>query len=198
MKKNLFLAVICMITFCGKAQMFSGGIVGGVSTSAVKIEHTGEQLNNVIQGNNIQGFEAGVFAKLMLAPLYLKPMALYDFSAGQIQNRNESSTRNSNFTMHRIETPVLLGLRIIKPLGIEGGPVYNYIVAANTNDPEVSISETSGLGYRIGATLEIRRLLVNASYTGFRTNSAEINSTSFKEPYKLIFGLGIKLGNLED
>lgn len=67
--------------------------------------------------------------KLMLGLVYLKPMGLYDFSTGNIECNNEPNSNTTNiFVMHQIETAVLLGIRILKPLSIEGGPVYNYIL----------------------------------------------------------------------
>jgi hypothetical protein len=197
MKTKLFFAAILLITLTARSQTVTGGIVGAVSTGAVKIEKTDEQLNTVLQGNNIQGFEAGAFLKLMLGPVYLKPMGLYDFSTGRIENSNEPNT-SGIFEMHRINTPVLFGIRIIKPLSIEGGPVYNYIIQSSTANNNISVTQNSGLGYRIGAALEIKRLLLNAGYSGFATKTQGINSTTFKEPYKIIFGLGIKLGKIED
>ena len=195
MKKILLSAMVCFSAITMKAQMFSGGIVGGVSTSAVKIERTGEQLNSVVQGNGIRGFEAGLFARLKLGPLYVKPMGLYDFSSGTINSNSETNSAH-NFTMHKIETPVLFGLKLAKPVGIEGGPVYNYIIYSNTSNTELNIEETGGLGYRVGVALEIKRLLINGAYSGFAVNST--GRTSLKQPYKLTFGLGIKLGKLED
>jgi hypothetical protein len=200
MKTKLFLASMLFAALSVRSQSITGGIVGGVSTSAVKIEDTDKQVNTVLQGNDIQGFEAGTFLKLMLDPVYLKPMALYDFSSGKItsSNKEPNSNTTTNFEMHRLEIPVLIGVRTIKPFSIEGGPVYNYIVQSSTDNSDISISQNSGLGYRIGAVLEIKRLLLNASYSGFATKTKGLNSTTFKEPYKIILGLGVKLGKIDD
>lgn len=199
MKTKLFLSLLTLILFgfTSKAQVFSGGIVGGASTGAVRIEHAGEGLTDVVQGDNIHGFEAGAFVKLMLGSVYVKPMALYDFSGGNV---NSNTTTNGNFTMHKLETPLLFGLRIKKPLSIEAGPVYNYVIASNNqfNDNVTNISQSTGLGYRVGVVLEIKRLLLNASYCGSTINSTGPSNVTFKEPYKLVFGLGIKLGKLEE
>ncbi len=197
MKTKLFFLALLVITLSSNSQTFSGGIIAGASTGAVKIESTDEQFTNILQGNSIMGFEGGVFAKLMVGPVYLKPMALYDFSSGEIRNNNETNS-NNNFTMHRIETPVLFGIRFLKPLSVEGGPVYNYVVASSIANDDISIAESSGLGYRIGLALEVKRLLVNASYSGLAIQSGGANKATFSEPYKIIFGLGIKLGKIED
>src|SRR5437867_1924120 len=118
------------------------------------MEHAGEQLANVVHGDNIRGYEAGAFVKLMVAPIYVKPMALYNFSSG---SANSNTGTSGNFTMHRIETPLLFGLRILKPISIEAGPVYNYVIASNYqfNENVTSVSQCSGLGYRAGIAIEI-------------------------------------------
>lgn len=187
-----------LFTISTNAQVFSGGIVGGASTGAVRVEHAGEGLTSVLKGNNIHGFEAGAFVKLKVGPLYVKPMGLYNFSGGILTNIAYSGNA-SNFTMHRVETPLLFGLRLFKPLSIEAGPVYNYIIACDdlSDDNMVSVSQSNGIGYRAGIAVEIKRLLLNASYSGVTINSGNTH-TSFKEPYRLTFGLGIKLGKLEN
>ncbi len=197
MKTKLFLASILFITLSVRSQNVTGGIIAGASTSAVKIGNTGEKLTDVLQGNNIQGFEAGAFLKLMVGPVYLKPMALYDFSSGKIESKNDQNI-NNDFVMHRIETPVLLGIRIVKPLSVEAGPVYNYILSSTNAGEDISIAQNNGLGYRAGVALEVKRLLVNMSYTGFAVKARGLNTTTYSEPYKIIFGLGIKLGKIED
>lgn len=194
---NLF--IIAVFTFSGKAQIFSGGIVGGVSTGAVRIENVGNGFANVLQGNNIYGFETGIFVKLKVFRFYVKPMALYNFSTGDVKNQNEAnSSQTFNFTLHRLEAPVLFGIKIIGPLSIEAGPVYNYIIQSTnqSGDNSLNIAQSSGLGYRIGFALEIKRFLLNVSYGGVTINSDKLNGATFKEPYKIVFGLGIKFGKL--
>jgi hypothetical protein len=196
---KLYLSLLTFIIFgySANAQVFSGGIVAGASTGAVRIEHSNEGLTNIAQGKNIHGYEAGAFVRLKLGPLYVKPMALYDFSGGNISgNTNSGST---DFSMHRLEMPVLFGLKLLKPLSIEAGPVYNYILSYDDrfNDNTLSVSQNRGIGYRAGIAIEIKRLLLNASYSGVTIRSNGINGTTFKEPYKLTFGLGIKIGKIK-
>jgi hypothetical protein len=192
-KSKLYLNLLAGVVFIfsGKAQV-TGGIVGGVSTGAVKIENVGKGLKDVLQGNNILGFEAGIFAKLNLSVFYIKPMALYNFSTGNINSTTEANSGQTiNFMMHRLETPLLFGFKIIGPLSVEAGPVYNYII--KSNDMTESIAQGSGIGYRVGLGLEIKRLLINASYGGVTVNSNGLNNATFKEPYKIVFSLGFKL-----
>lgn len=199
-KTFLTMAITIAIAGTSSAQVFTGGITGGVSTGAVKIENTGNKFTDVIQGNGIYGYEAGLFAKVNLGPFYIKPMALYTFGTGNVSS-SSSPQSTTNFNLYKIETPLMLGLKIIGPLSIEGGPVYNYIIQSTTNfsDNEVSLAN-SGIGYRVGAAAELGRILLNLSYQGVTYNAmgTDYSKVVFKEPYKLVFGVGIKLGKVKD
>jgi len=158
-KAKLLLPLLALFTFTlsVKAQIISGGIVGGVSTSAVRIENVGNGFTDVIQGDNIHGFEAGIFARLKFGPFYVKPTALYNFSMGDMKSVNETNTAETNkFTIQRIEAPLLFGIKILGPVSIEGGPVYNYVLQSTGRfeNNELNISQGTGIGYRIGLAAE--------------------------------------------
>jgi len=202
--KNALAAImLILLVSTTKAQIFSGGIIGGVSTSAVKIEDIGDRFTDVINGNNIMGYEAGIFAKLKISPFYLKAMPLYSFNSGSVHyettNNGVTINNTSDFKFQKFEIPILLGLKIIGPLNIEAGPVYNYILQSQDNFGNNTVSiQRNGLGYRAGVVLELWRLLLHVSYEGATYNSSTIDKATFKEPYKLIFGVGIKLGGMEE
>src|ERR1700740_3066753 len=95
------LAVACIlfiIVSSSNAQIFGGGIVGGVTTSAVKIEDIGDRFTDVIKGNALYGFEAGVFAKLQLRPFYVKAMGLYNFNSGNVTYQTDNNGEVVNHT----------------------------------------------------------------------------------------------------
>jgi hypothetical protein len=202
-KNAILLVVFFCLTSTINAQVFSGGIVGGISTGAVKIENIGNRFTNVISGNDIMGYEVGIYGKLQLGPLYIKAMPLYSFNNGavsyQTNNNGTMVNNNTDFNFQKFEIPVLLGLRIIRPLSIEAGPVYNYIVQYQNNLETNNINiQRNGIGYRAGVVLQLWRLLLSLSCEGVTYNSSDISKATFKEPYKIVFGLGIKLGRLEE
>lgn len=198
-KKYAFAIALLFSVNASNAQAgFSGGLVGGLSMGAVEINDLGSSFSNNIQGD-LYGFEAGVYAKFMLDPFYIKPMALYNFRSGSVDYRDASNnSQNSDITLHKIEIPVLLGLHIVGPLNIEAGPVYNYLVSVTDryNSQTVDVGR-NGLGYRFGANLELGGLTLGLSYQGATYTSGSGNAT-FYEPYKVVLGLGVRLGGAGD
>jgi hypothetical protein len=198
--RNIVGAFILLAGISGaKAQIFGGGIVGGVSTSAVKIEDIGSKFTNLIQGNDVYGFEVGAFAKLQLRPFYIKAMGLYNFNSGnvtyQTQDNGTTTTHTNDFSFQKFEVPLMGGFEI-GPLGIEAGPVYNYVLQStgNFNANNVNV-QRNGIGYRLGAVLTLGSFLMHVSYEGAAYYASNNTNDTFKEPYKIVFGIGFKLGN---
>jgi hypothetical protein len=174
---------------------FSGGLLGGVSIGAVEVNDLDDAFDETIEGNNIYGFEAGIYAKLLINPFYIRPALLYDYRNGEVTYSEQTNgSQTTRFSQHKLEVPVLLGLHIVGPLNIEAGPVYNYVMAItedyNTNQVDVG---RSGLGWRAGVIGEFGRLLLGLSYQGAAYSSSSNNAT-LHEPYKIILGVGIRLG----
>jgi hypothetical protein len=196
------LAMVCVIlaiTSNANAQIFGGGIVGGISTSAVKIEDIGTKFTNLIKGNDVYGFEVGAFAKLQLRPFYIKAMGLYNFNSGNVTYQTDDNgvvvNHTNDFSFQKFEIPLLGGFEI-GPFGIEAGPVYNYVIQSTSNFDANNVNiQRNGMGYRVGAVLTLGNFLMHISYEGAAYYSSNITNATFKEPYKLTFGIGIKLGN---
>lgn len=175
-----------------KAQL-SVGIQGGVSTGSAAIDHIGDSFLNTIEGKNIMGYEAGLYAKLKLGPLFIRPSALYEYRQGQVTYYNNGSQFNNNFSLHKIQVPVIFGLHLIGPLGIEAGPQYNYLMAVTDSYGDYSVNMgKNGLGYRVGAVLDFKPVFFNVSYQGVTTYN-DGNNARFREPYALVFGVGLRL-----
>lgn len=194
-KKWVFAGALVLSIFGAKAQAgFSGGIIGGFTMGAVEIRDLDEAFSQNIEGD-MYGFEAGVYAKFQLDPFYIKPMALYNFRRGSVDYSDASNTsQRSDITLHKVEVPLLLGLHIVGPLNIEAGPVYNYLISVTDqyNSQTVDVGR-NGLGYRAGANLELGGVTLGLSYEGAFYSSESGNGT-FYEPYKVVLGLGIRLG----
>jgi hypothetical protein len=203
MKNQLqMFAIVCALLLLGNrstAQVeFSGGLLGGVSFGAVELDDLGSAFDGAAEGDNIYGFEAGLYAKLLINPFYVRPALLYNYRNGQITYREQTSgSRTTTFSQHKLEVPVLLGLHIVGPLNIEAGPVYNYVLSVtdryNTTDVDLG---RNGLGYRVGVVGEFGGLLLGLSYQGAAYTSGSNNAT-LHEPYKIILGVGIRLGGAD-
>lgn len=142
------------------------------------------------------GFEGGLYAKLKLGPLYVRPAALYDYRYGDVDYVDFNGNPHVNsFSMHKIQVPLTFGLKLIGPLGIEAAPVYNYILSVTDRYDEYDVAlGKNGLGYRAGLIADFNTIFVNVSYQGVTYYNDQNNNARFKEPYKIVFGLGIRLG----
>lgn len=178
----------------GHAQ-FSLGLQGGVSTGTTRIDQIGAGFTDVIVGDNIMGFEAGLYAKVKLGPLYIRPAALYDYRFGSMDYSDHNGDHRVNdFSVHKIQVPLTFGLKLIGPLGIEAAPVYNYILAVTDNYGEYDVAlGKNGLGYRAGLIADFNAIFVNVSYQGVTYYDSDNSNARFREPYKIIFGLGFRL-----
>jgi len=197
----MVMMLIFIVTSNVNAQSLKAGVTAGASTGSVKISEIPEGLGNVIKGDNIMGINAGVFAKLYISSLYVSPQLLVNYRHGTVNVfQDEISKQEKSFTMEKLEIPVLIGLRIIGPLCIEAGPVYNYILHSTTNfgDDEVQLKK-DGMGYRAGINFDFGRINVYGNYQGITNNKPASSDaeSSFKSPYELIFGLGFKFGKNE-
>lgn len=174
----------------------SGGIIIGASTASVELRDLNNTtFMNAANGQNIMGFEGGVYGKLTMHPFYIKPMVLASYQSGQLGfMHTDGSVQSSNFRDGKLEIPLLVGLKLIGPLNVEAGPVYNYLfMASNDASPDIHLQE-SGLGYRIGAGLDFGQLNLGLSYQGLTNKSSGSSRTTFQSPTELILNLGIRLG----
>ena len=189
------ICALCFLASPAKSQLVTGGLTGGVTTGSVKIDEIDDSFINSIEGKGIMGFEAGGFVRLKFLNFYVRPHALYSFTNGEVQVNDEGEGQvTSDFEMHKFELPVFLGWKLIGPVAIEAAPVYNYLIniTEQYGTDNVQVAK-SGVGYRFGVALDFSRFFVNVNYQGVKYGATG-NFASYKEPYKLIFGLGIALG----
>jgi hypothetical protein len=198
-KKLLLLPVFVLLASQGSAQMLSGGLMAGVSSGAVKIDDIDNRFTQVIEGKNITGYEGGIFLRFKFGPFYIKPAAIYTFRSGEVTfeqiRAGISSPKTVEFKMHKVATPLLFGIKFLGPLSVEGGPVYNLLISA-TDDysgNQLDFSGT-GYGYRIGASADLGPFLLYLHYEGATFKSSGVNSATFKEPSKVVFGAGFTIG----
>lgn len=197
MKLGILTMLAAFLLMQAKAQELTGGIVAGAATGAVKITDIKNNAAGLIEGKNIYSIEAGLFAQLKFNPFYMKPMALINHQRGTVDIfTSETSAASRTFNQGKFELPLLFGLKFIGPLGVEAGPVYNYILytTKNFDGKDVSV-QRSGLGYRLGAGIELGRISLSAYYQGLVNKSGSNTSLStYKAPYEFIFDIGLRLG----
>lgn len=196
---TLFFPLLWMAPCIVKAQSLSAGLAGGLSMGAVEIEDIDDEFESGIEGESVFGYEAGIFARLGLGPLYVRPQLMYRFQSGQVSYQvSTEGERKQVFRAHRIQVPLMFGLHLVGPLAIEAGPAYNYLfsVTEDYGDNDINISRNS-IGYRVGPALNFDNWMFFANYEGmFNSGGADgADGADFREPYRIIFGLGIALGD---
>ncbi len=181
-----------------QAQSFTTGITVGASTASVNLSNVGNSFTSTIKGNNVMGFEGGLFERLNLGPLFIKPMVLLSYQGGTATYyNNDGSISSSKFDYGNIEIPLLLGLNILGPVRIEAGPVYNWIYMTQFNDDNTVKVNPSGLGYRAGTNIELGMINLGLAYQGLTNKSDNSTTTTFKSPNELIFSVALCFGGGE-
>ena len=190
----LFLTGLMLV---GKinAQNGSAGILIGASTTSVKLSDFRNTAMSAAKGQGIAGFEGGVYGKFGLGPLYIKPMVLAGYQSGQLNiNYEDGTTKNADFKDGKLEVPVMIGIPVFHFIGIEAGPVYNWMFMVSENaDPGLHLQQ-SGLGYRVGANVQLGLLNVGLAYQGLSNMSNGASNTTFQSPNELILDVAIRLG----
>jgi len=180
MKKLISSAVLIIaITFMSYAQNGSGfGIKGGLNYNA-----NGDYFESIGAAakhpdGNI-GYHFGVFGKLG-DKLYFKPEFMY--------TSTKSNYDGDTFKMKKLDAPMLVGLRVLGPLNVFGGPSFQYILDTDfdgINIKNVKNDFTVGLNFGIG--LDLGKLGLDLRYErGFNKNEATfINTNLGVEPSRL-------------
>jgi len=198
MKTRTFILTAIVLTFYSikpKAQTFTTGIYAGAVNTSVDFSGIGNSFVNNIKGNNIMGFEAGLFERFNLGPVFIKPMLLVSYKGGTVTYYNSDGTVNtSKLHYGNIEIPLLFGIRFLRILRIEAGPVYNWVFAPQyTDDNSIKINP-SGLGYRVGANVELGIINIGLAYQGLSNKENGSATTEFNSPNELIFSLALCFG----
>jgi len=87
----------------------------------------------------------------------------------------------------------LLGINVIRPVCIEGGPVYNHILSMTEKYGTREISVRKGaIGYRIGLGVDYDTVMITLSYQG--TTFGAGRKITLREPNEFVLGLSVRLG----
>ncbi|SDM32859.1 porin family protein [Kriegella aquimaris] len=194
-KKTLLVAVFALVGTAAFAQTGSGfGIKGGLNYNANGdyFESTGDAAKN--PDRNV-GYHLGIFGKLGNR-VYLRPELVY--------TKTKSDYDGDEFTMSKLDAPILVGVKIIGPLHVFAGPAFQYIL--NTEFDGISIDSVENdftVGLNIGAGVNLGKFGIDLRYErGFSDNEAEFINTNITtippsrvdtRPDQLILSLSLKI-----
>lgn len=163
------------------------GIKAGFNTGNFTLDDEG--FEEIISGDNIMGFESGLYLEMWANNLYFRPEALYSYRYGEI-NRNSA---NSTLSIHRIELPLMVGVQFLGPLSIEAGPTYHHLVYVDDSFQEDISIRQSAFGYRIGPAFVLGRFRAFANFQGYAFSAG--SGTEYAEPYRINAGIGLTFGD---
>lgn len=117
------------------------------------------------------GFHLGVYGKVGNA-LYFRPELVY--------TNTKSEYSPSDFKMSKIDAPLMVGVKVIGPLSLFGGPAFQYIL--NSEFDDISIDEVDNdisVGLNFGAAINFKKFGIDLRYErGFNKNEARFISNN--------------------
>ncbi|MEZ4856574.1 MAG: outer membrane beta-barrel protein [Gelidibacter sp.] len=196
MKKTLFISMVFIaFSLTSFAQNGSGfGIRAGLNYNA-----NGDYFESI--GDNAKhpdrniGFHLGLYGKLG-DKVYFKPELVY--------TQTKSDYDSDAFTMKKIDAPLLVGVKVLGPISVFGGPSLQYIldtdfdgITINDVDNDFTVGLNFGIGVnfnKIGIDLRYERGFSDNEASFINTNlGAGVSSRIDTRPDQLILSLSLCL-----
>jgi hypothetical protein len=165
--RNLFFILMIAISIptIAIAQTATGiGLKGGLNYNANGDYFESISSNAQNPDRNV-GYHFGLFGKIG-NQVYFRPELVY--------TSTKSDYNDDSFKMQKLDAPMLVGLKVLGPISVFGGPSFQYIL--DTEFDGISINNikndfTVGLNFGIG--LNINKLGIDLRYErGFSDNEA--------------------------
>jgi hypothetical protein len=178
MRRIILLSCMVIATSAAFAQLpsFDFGIKAGINVSKLQSDVTAE--------NNRTGFQAGVFARLGGAGLYLQPELYLGSKGSEYPNAAEVYSGDEKINFTTLDLPILLGTKVgAGPVNVRfmAGPVVSFFL--DKDDPVSTASQNvkdfrnykdQALGLQAGAGVDISKLTLDLRYEAGVSN---INKT---------------------
>ena len=166
MKKLILLAILLFASNIAiQAQNGSGfGIKGGLNYNGNGDYFESIGANAEHPDRNI-GYHLGIFGKIG-DRLYFKPELVY--------TSTKSSYDSDDFRMKKFDAPLLVGVKILGPVSIFGGPSLQYIVDTEFDGITIDdIEDDFSVGLNFGIGLNFNKIGIDLRYErGFNDNEA--------------------------
>jgi len=194
MRQYILIALLTTaLTATSFAQSNSGwGLKAGLNYNA-----NGDYFQSISENaqnpdRNI-GFHVGVFGKIG-SKLYFRPELMY--------TSTRSDYDSEDFTMKKLDAPLLVGAKVIGPISVFGGPSLQYIMDSDFGDINInSVENDFSVGLNFGIGLNLDSVGIDVRYErGFSENEASFlenngigNSRLDTRPDQLILSLSLAL-----
>ena len=165
--RHLFFILIIAIAFptAIMAQTLQGiGLKAGLNYNANG--NYFESINNTSQNpdRNV-GYHLGLFGKIG-DQVYFRPELVY--------TSTKSDYDNDSFKMQKLDAPLLVGLKVLGPISVFGGPSLQYILDSEFDGVAINVIENDfSIGLNFGIGLNFKKLGIDLRYErGFSDNEA--------------------------
>ena len=166
-RMNLFLTTFFLTLFTATsiAQTTKGiGLKAGLNYNANGDYFESISTNAQNPDRNI-GYHFGVFGKIG-DQVYFRPELVY--------SSTKSDYNDDSFSMQKLDAPLLVGLKVLGPISVFGGPSFQYILDTEFDGISInSIENDFTVGLNFGIGLNLNKLGIDLRYErGFSNNEA--------------------------
>lgn len=172
--------------FSANAQKTGWGLTGSLiyASNGELIDDVSDVIDS--KGDGGIGFNAGIYGNLNLGLVYLRSKLVYS-QANSSYNVEGDNSSSEKFKLTTIDLPVLLGIKIIKPVSIVLGPAFKYVVKSDMEDLSFQdIENDITVGVNVGVAVIIGRVGIDLIYDrGFSENEASFINDATNNEYTL-------------
>lgn len=173
--KNLMIATLFFIGGSVFSQSYFG-IKGGLNygaTGEYKTISQGMEEAMTIKGDNNTGYHLGFFGRFGFLGIFVQPELVY--------TRLNSDYNRFEYTVQKLDAPILVGANIFGPVNIKVGPSFQYILNNKLENTNLSISDVENnvtMGYQLGAGVNLGRFGLDVRYEGAFTENTAFSDTA--------------------
>jgi len=178
--KLVAFSIALLFTIMLNAQTNSGfGFKGGLNYNG-NGDYFESISNNYQNPDRTIGYHVGVFGKIG-KKLYFRPELVYtstksDYNAGE-------------FDLKKLDMPLLVGVKVIGPIQVFGGPSLQYVLDSDFENATISDVENDfSVGLNFGIGVSFNNIGLDLRYErGFNDNEATIinNNININNPNRL-------------
>ncbi len=193
--QKLFITAVLLSIFSITAQAQKGsgfGIKAGLNYNA-NGSYIASISDNAQNPDRNIGYHFGVFGKIG-NQFYLRPELVY--------TQTKSDYSSENFSMKKLDLPLLLGIKVIGPLHVFAGPAFQYIINSDFGGRDIkNIDNDFSVGLNFGVGVNLNKIGIDLRYErGFSNNEASfLNNNGIDisrldtRPDQLILSLSVKI-----
>ncbi|MEW4924090.1 outer membrane beta-barrel protein [Algibacter sp. 2305UL17-15] len=167
----LFILTLILLSISGYAQTQTGfGIKGGLNYNA-NGDYFESISDNAQNPDRNVGYHVGLFGKIG-KKVYLRPELVY--------TRTKSDYKDDTFELSKIDAPVLVGVKVLGPISVFGGPSFQYILDSEFEGININnVEDDFSVGLNFGIGLNFKKLGIDLRYErGFNNNEAKFINTN--------------------